>query len=94
VKLKSPLVFKLEKELNQRLETCAERLRLKKYTLGIMAIQAAIEAIEKNDYRLTLPVTFRVEDIPIPASQDTSFLLAAEKPPPYGPGGNKKKDKS
>jgi hypothetical protein len=60
----SPLVFRLEEPLHQRLEECAERLKLKKYTLGIMAIEAAVEAIERNGYRLVVPIEFQVAHIP------------------------------
>jgi hypothetical protein len=70
VKQKTPLVFKIESELHERLEECAKRTKQKKYSLGIMAIEAAVEAIEKNDYRLVVPIKFEVTDIP--ASQSGS----------------------
>jgi len=38
---------------------CAARLKIKRHTLAQNAIEAAIEAIERNGYRLSLPLQFR-----------------------------------
>jgi|ERR1043166_3517767 hypothetical protein len=64
---KSPLTFRIEPELHRRLEKCAAETRLKKYALAILALEAAVEAIEKNDYELVVPIKFQVTRIPRPA---------------------------
>ena len=51
--------LRLSPELHQRLEECAARLKIKRHTLAQNAIEAAIEAIERNGYRLSLPMQFR-----------------------------------
>jgi len=56
---KHPMSLRLPPELHQRLEECASRLKIKRHTLAQNAIEAAIEAIEKNGYRLSLPMQFR-----------------------------------
>jgi hypothetical protein len=69
----SPLVFRLEEPLHQRLEECAKRLKLKKYTLGIMAIEAAAKAIEENGYRLVVPIEFDVAQVPAPKKEGVKY---------------------
>jgi hypothetical protein len=64
MKAESPLVFRIEKALMARLEKAADELRLKKYTLALLAIEAAVEAIEANNYRLVLPIEFQVAHLP------------------------------
>ena len=56
---KHPMSLRLPPELHQRLEECASRLKIKRHTLAQNAIEAAIEAIEKNGYRLSLPMKFQ-----------------------------------
>jgi hypothetical protein len=56
---KHPMSLRLPPELHQRLEECASRLKIKRHTLAQNAIEAAIEAIEKNGYRLSLPMRFQ-----------------------------------
>jgi len=56
---KHPMSLRLPPELHQRLEECASRLKIKRHTLAQNAIEAAIEAIEKNGYRLSLPMQFQ-----------------------------------
>ena len=51
--------LRLPPHLHQRLEECAARLKIKRHTLAQNAIEAAIEAIERNGYRLSLPLQFR-----------------------------------
>ena len=51
--------LRLPPELHQRLEECAARLKIKRHTLAQNAIEAAIEAIERNGYRMSLPMQFR-----------------------------------
>src|SRR5687767_11772848 len=50
-----PMSLRLPPDLHQRLEECAARLKIKRHTLA----QNAIEAIERNGYRLSLPLQFR-----------------------------------
>ena len=54
-----PMSLRLSPELHKRLEECAARLKIKRHTLAQNAIEAAIEAIEKNGYRLSLPMQFQ-----------------------------------
>src|SRR5213075_1764067 len=71
-----PMSLRLPPELHQRLEECAARLKIKRHTLAQNAIEAAIEAIERNGYRLSLPMQFRfaneseAEMAPYPQSQE------------------------
>lgn len=58
MKPKVPLSLRFAPELERRLEDCAVRLKIKKHTLAQMAIEAAVEAIEKNGYRIVMPIQF------------------------------------
>jgi len=64
---KHPMSLRLPPELHQRLEECAARLKIKRHTLAQNAIEAAIEAIEQNGYRLSLPMRFQFAIEPEPA---------------------------
>src|SRR5436189_2666276 len=64
-----PMSLRLQPELYQRLEECAVRLKIKRHTLAQSAIEAAIEAIERNGYRLSLPMQFR---FPNEAAEETA----------------------
>jgi predicted DNA-binding protein len=59
-----PMSLRLSPELNRRLEEVAEKVKQKKHSLAQDAIEAAIEAIEQNDYRLVVPIEFKVTKIP------------------------------
>ena len=59
-----PMSLRLSPELHQRLEDCAARLKIKRHTLAQNAIEAAVEAIERNGYRLSLPMQFRFPNEP------------------------------
>lgn len=48
-----------------RLEVVAKRLGLKKHDLAQKAVEAAVEAIERNGFSLVLPIQFDVRQIPI-----------------------------
>ena len=63
---KHPMSLRLPPELHERLEECASRLKIKRHTLAQNAIEAAIEAIEKNGYRLPLPMRFQFAIEPEP----------------------------
>jgi hypothetical protein len=73
VKEKSPLVFKIDSELHARLEECSERTGIKKYTLGILAIEAAGKAIERNGYKLVVPIEFDVTEVPAKKPSSSSY---------------------
>lgn len=60
----APLSVRLSPELNQRLEDSAKALHMKKHTLAQEAIEAAVDAIEKNDFRLVVPMRFEVTHVP------------------------------
>lgn len=64
MKEKTPVSIKLDPDLHQRLEAGAERTRIRKYALMIMAMEALVEALEKNDWKLVVPVKFEVTHIP------------------------------
>lgn len=85
-----PVSFRFSKEMRQRLKECSERTGIAERTIAQLAIQAAVDAIEQNDYRLVVPITFEVADKispqfsanarrTIPKNEDEQ-MLAAEKP--------------
>jgi hypothetical protein len=91
VKSKTPLSLKLEPETERKLEEAAERLGMKKYSLAILAIKAAVNAIEINDNRIVLPIEFDVTHVPVPkqestpqtsAGRDTTEQVRVEDAPP------------
>jgi hypothetical protein len=57
---KVPVSLRFDAELEKRLEKCAEQLHIKKHTLAQMAVEAAVRAIEKNGYKLVIPIEFEV----------------------------------
>jgi predicted DNA-binding protein len=69
LKERDPISFKVEPELSQRLEEAAEKVGIKKSTLMIMALEATLEAIEKNDYRIVVPIEFKVTHVPVPTEE-------------------------
>ena len=75
-KERNPLSVKLEKETHQRLIEASERTGIRKNTLAQMAIEAAIEAIEQNDYHIVLPIRFDVKKIAAPKG-DTEITYPA-----------------
>src|SRR5437016_11823207 len=83
-----PMSLRLPPELHQRLAECAARLKIKRHTLAQNAIETAIEAIEKNGYRLSLPIRFRFANEPqseiarYPEGQ-SEVSRVEERPPPY-----------
>ncbi len=83
-----PMSLRLSPQLHKRLEECAARLKIKRHTLAQNAIEAAIEAIEKNGYRLSLPMQFQFveeperEGIRYPEPQ-TELTRVEERGPSY-----------
>ena len=76
----TPLSLKLEPEVHTRLMECATRTRIKKYALALMAIEAAVTAIERNNYKLVVPIEFEVTHEATPKK--------AGKPRPANPRRN------
>lgn len=70
----APLSLRLSPELHDRLEEAAERTKIKKYNLALLAIEAAVEAIERNNYRIVMPIEFDVTHVPEPAPQPPGKL--------------------
>ena len=90
VKYKQPLSLRLEPEVHARLEECAKRTKLKKYALALMAIEAAVEAVERNNYKLVVPIEFEVTHEAVPKKPTRGLY------PPHKPQGaelNEKKPK-
>jgi hypothetical protein len=75
LKHRVPLSLRFSPELEARLEECAKRLNIKKATLAQMAIQAAVEAIEKNGYRIVMPIQFETTHTP-----EKKFKYPAPRP--------------
>lgn len=61
----APLSLRISPELHQKLEECAEKTKIKKYSLAIVAIEAAVEAIERNGYRIVMPIEFDVKQVAV-----------------------------
>lgn len=79
------LALRISPELNARVEECAQALRLKKHTVAQAAVEAAVDAIEKNDYRLVFPIKFDVTQVAMEKSslgKSPSSTLATQPAPP------------
>jgi predicted DNA-binding protein len=77
-----PMSLRLSPELITRLEECAESLRMKKHTLAQEAIEAAVDAIEKNGYRLVVPIEFEVSHVPTKKPEQPVSYSRRESEPP------------
>ena len=64
MKEKNPLSIKLSKELHDRLIRVAEETGIPKHRLAELAIEAAVKAIERNNYQLVVPIEFEVTRVP------------------------------
>jgi len=75
------LALRISAELNERVEKCAHELRQKKHSLAQAAVEAAVEAIERNEYQLVVPIKFDVASVPSPARPQplSSDLRAVER---------------
>ena len=60
-----PLSLRLTGDMEARLTQCAERLKLPKHSVAQAAIEAAVEAIEANDFKLVLPLEFEPKNVPV-----------------------------
>jgi hypothetical protein len=67
-----PMSLRLSHELLQRLEETARVLGVKKHTLAQDAIKAAVEAIERNGYKLVIPIEFEVTSVAVPKASSPS----------------------
>lgn len=61
--------LRFEGELRRKLREVADQLGIPERTLAQMAIEAAVEAIVKNDYQLVIPIKFYVQNVSSPAPQ-------------------------
>lgn len=59
-----PLSMRLESKIRKRLEKCCEKTGIPQRMLAQSAIEAVIEAIEENDYKVVMPITLQVGYIP------------------------------
>jgi hypothetical protein len=82
----SPVSLRLEPDLHERLEKCAVDVRIKKYSLMIMALEALADAIEKNGYKLAVPVEFDLipKNVVVPRERSANVeqSLAADQTRP------------
>ena len=53
-----PISIRLVPEVQQELERCADALGLTRNALAQMAIEAAVKAVKKQNYKLVLPIEF------------------------------------
>jgi len=51
-------------DIKTRLAECADRTKQKAHSLAQAAVEAAIEAIEANNYRIVTPIEFTISYIP------------------------------
>lgn len=87
IKQHAPMSLRLSPQLDKRLEEMAKRTGIKKHTLAQMAVEAAVEAIEQNNYRIVAPVKFSVTHVPAahnvvqyPETEPQADLAAEESP--------------
>jgi predicted DNA-binding protein len=59
------LSVRLPDDLSARLDACAEKLDLSKNDVARHAIRAAVESIEANDFRISLPLQMAVAAEPV-----------------------------
>ena len=73
------LALRISPELDARVKTCADELRLKKHTLAQAAVEAAVDAIEQNGYSLVFPIKFEVTRV---AVEKTGIRSSSPSPQP------------
>jgi predicted DNA-binding protein len=78
---KVPMSLRLDDDVEERLEECSKRLKMRKHTLAQAALEAGIEAIEKNGYKLVFPLEFEVKHIAIPNPKSDSTSNPEELTP-------------
>jgi len=72
------LSLRVSAELNPRHEQYDARLKQKRHTLAQAAVEAAVEAIEKNGQRLVFPTRFDASHVAVPKPAPVTF-------PPHSP---------
>jgi len=77
-----PFSLRISPELAERLAECAKRTKKKKHALAQEAIEAAVEAIEQNNYRLVFPIEFGPKYLPV---ERVLVERPAEPSKPYEP---------
>jgi len=61
---RAPIAVRLTEEMDRRFTECSAKTKMSKHALAIQAIEAAVEAIERNGFRLVVPIEFEVVRIP------------------------------
>ena len=56
--------FKITEQLSDRVDECADRTKQSRASIAEMALEAAVDAIEANGYRLVVPIEFDVRHVP------------------------------
>ena len=67
-----PLGLRFDEEMTTRLVKCADRLGQTKTALGQQAVVALVEAIERANYRMVIPLEISVAYVPT-AARKTGF---------------------
>lgn len=70
MKEKNPISLKLSVELHQRLVAAAATVKLKKHNLALLAIEAAVEAVEVSGGALVVPLEFDLTTRDVPVSRE------------------------
>lgn len=73
--------------MHQRLIAAAEKARVKKHTLALMAIEAAVEAIEDSG-KLVIPLQFDVTHVAVEKSEARAAKKTRSTYPQHRPQGN------
>lgn len=61
-----PLGLRFDEDMSRRLVKCADRLGQTKTALGQQAVIALVEAIERANYRMVVPLEISVAYLPVP----------------------------
>ena len=62
--------MKVTKRLISRINECAKRTKQSRSSIAEQALEAAVDAIEANNYRLVVPIEFDVRHVPAIARPD------------------------
>lgn len=77
---KIPFNIRLSPELEARLNDVAKKCKLPVRAVAQMAIEAAVEAIEQNSYKLVVPIQYRADirliatDVAVPNPENLAQL--------------------
>lgn len=92
-----PLSLRLSEELHHRLIETAKNLKISKHALAQLAVEAAVEAIEKNDNMLVLPIRFAADiklDVTHVPAQRIRYPKGSIQPASLNEPGQKKPSSS